>query len=266
MPTVVFCATESMTLRERRWAPWMIVAASVVTTWSCEQEKEGVHWAYTGEAGPAHWGALSPEFKTCAAGQMQSPIDIANPAAAELGPVQLQYGGATTSMVNNGHAIQLNVEQGNWLQAGGKRANLAQIHLHSPSEHRIGGEHFPLEAHFVHAGEDGGLTVLGVLFRTGEADAALATIVSGLAGGASVATPVTIKLADFGPRSGAPGYFRYQGSLTTPPCTEGVVWYVSNEVKSASSDQIAALVRLTGENARPTQPLHGRQVLQSPRW
>lgn len=253
-----------MALRERRWAPWMVVAASAVTAWSCGQNKQGVHWAYTGEAGPAHWGALSPEFGACGAGQMQSPIDIVGPATAQLDPVQLQYGGAATSMVNNGHAIQLNVEQGNWLQAGGKRSYLAQIHLHSPSEHRIGGEQFPLEAYFVHASEDGNLTVLGVLFRTGEADAALATMVKGLAGGASSATAVNIKLADFGPKSGATGYFRYQGSLTTPPCTEGVVWYLSQEVQSVSSDQVAALVRLTGENARPTQPLRGRQVLQSP--
>jgi len=255
-----------VTLSGRRLAPRLMVAALVVTAWSCTQahEKEGVHWTYTGEAGPAQWGALSPDFTACTAGQRQSPIDIVNPLEASLDPVDVHYGGATTTVVNNGHAIQLSVEPGNWLEAGGKRADLAQIHLHSPSEHRINGEQFPLEAHFVHTGEAGKLTVVSVLYRTGEPSALLAGIESSLAGGAKEATPFTMKLSEFGPGPQS-AYFRYEGSLTTPPCTEGVAWYVSQDTKSASADQIAAVIRRTGENARPVQPLHGRQVLQSPK-
>lgn len=242
----------------------MLVAAAVATAWSCASghEKEGVHWTYSGETGPAQWSTLSPDFSTCGTGQRQSPIDIANPAHAPFDAVQLHYSGATTTMVNNGHAIQLSVEPGNWVEIGGKRADLAQVHLHSPSEHRIGGERFPLEAHFVHAGEGGGLTVVAVLYRTGDANPLIAAIGAGLTSGAKEPTPFTTKLSEFGP--GAPSaYFHYEGSLTTPPCTEGVAWYVSQDVKTASADQVAAFVRLTGENARPVQPLHGRQVLQS---
>lgn len=255
-----------MPLRERLWAMGIVAAASVVTAWSCTKahEKQGVHWTYEGEAGPAHWGAISPEFKACGSGQRQSPIDVTNPSQAPLGPVQLHYGGATTTMVNNGHAIQLNVEPGNWLEADGKRADLAQIHLHGPSEHLVRGEQFPLEAHFVHAGEAGNLTVVSVLYRTGEASALLAGIGSSLAGGAKEAMPFTMKLSEIGPGIN-PAYFRYEGSLTTPPCTEGVVWYVWQETRSASAEQISAVTRLIGENARPVQPLNGRQVLQSPK-
>ena len=253
-----------MALRRHRGAKAVVVAAALATAWSCarEHEREGVHWTYAGEAGPAGWSTLSPDFKTCGAGQRQSPIDIANPAQAPLAPVQLHYSGATTTMINNGHAIQLGVEPGNWVEIGGKRADLSQIHLHSPSEHRVGGEQFPLEAHFVHVGEGGSLTVLAVLYRTGETSPMLTRIVAGMAGGAKEATPFTATLSEFGPGSTS-SYFHYEGSLTTPPCTEGVAWYVSQDVKSASADQAAAVVRLTGENARPVQPLHGRQVLQS---
>lgn len=251
-------------LRGHRLALGLMVAASVVTAWSCTQahEKAGVHWTYTGEAGPAHWGALSPDFTACASGQRQSPTDIVPPSQASLGPVVLHYDGATTTVVNNGHAIQLNVEPGNWLEVDGHRSDLAQVHLHSPSEHRIKGEQFPLEAHFVHTGEAGTLTVVSVLYRGGEASALLAGILSTLTSDTREATPFTMPLSAFGPGTRS-AYFHYEGSLTTPPCTEGVAWYVLQDTHSATTDQIAAVTRLVGENARPVQPLYGRQVFES---
>lgn len=251
-------------LSGQRLALGLVVAASIVTASACTQahDEAGVHWTYTGDAGPAHWGTLSPDFGACGSGQRQSPIDIVPPSQASLDPVELHYGGATTTVVNNGHAIQLHVEPGNWLEVDGTRSDLAQIHLHSPSEHRIKGEQFPLEAHFVHTGEAGKLTVMAVLYRTGEASALLTGIQSSLTGDAKEAAPFTVPLSAIGPGT-HPSYFRYEGSLTTPPCTEGVAWYVLQDTHSATTEQIAAVTRLVGENARPVQPLYGRQVFQS---
>lgn len=234
------------------------VVAGLATA-SCAAH-EAAHWSYTGESGPEHWGSLSPEFAGCASGQRQSPIDIAATGDANLPPMTATYGGRSTQIVNNGHAIQLDVEAGQTLEIGGRRWTLAQVHFHTPAEHRVRGEWFPLEAHFVHRDADGNLAVVGQLYRPGAADAVLAEIVPALPGAAGDARPLAIPLSTFGPSAPALAYYRYDGSLTTPPCTEGVAWHVMQAIRQASPAQIAAFVNLTHENARPLQPLHGREV------
>jgi carbonic anhydrase len=256
--------------RQRQWVRWVMAATVAAGAWSCAGTGTGtstgtaksVAWTYGGDTGPARWGDLSSDYKTCSTGRTQSPVDLAGTSLTELEPAQLHYDGLTTSAVFNGHAIQLSVDSNNWMMVDGKRATLAQVHLHSPSEHLIRGERFPLEAHFVHTGEAGNLTVVGVMFRAGEADPSLEALAPALAGKAGEATPVRLRLADL-VSPDVTAHFRYEGSLTTPPCSEGVAWYVAQQPRSASPDQIAAFVRVTGDNARPVQPLQGRQVRQS---
>jgi carbonic anhydrase len=221
---------------------------------------EAVHWSYTGESGPEHWGSLSPEFAGCASGQRQSPIDIVPAGEADRPPMVVQYGGRSTQIVNNGHAIQLDVEAGQTLAIDGRRWTLAQVHFHTPAEHRVRGEWFPLEAHFVHRDADGHLAVVGQLYRPGAADAVLAQIVPSLPGGAGESRALAIRLSGLGPSAPALAYYRYDGSLTTPPCAEGVAWHVMQDIRQASPAQIAAFVNLTHENARPLQHLNGREV------
>jgi carbonic anhydrase len=180
----------------------------------------------------------------------------------DLPPLDLKYAGDTEAVVNNGHTIQVNVSPGSSFSAAGLAFELVQFHFHTPSENRIKGEKFPLEAHFVHKGAGGELAVLAVLFRAGEADPGLASIwakIPAKTGGSKV---LKLSLGDlsFLPRDRS--YFRYNGFLTPPPCTEGVRWYVLEAAGSVSSEQVSSFVGAIGKNARPPQPLNARLVLR----
>jgi carbonic anhydrase len=144
------------------------------------------------------------------------------------------------------------------LTAGGATFELLQLHFHSPSEHTIAGRHYPLEAHFVHRGADGGLAVMGLLFREGAADPQIAAIWRAMPAHAGGTAPVDIPLGSLWKPAGA--FASYDGSLTTPPCTEGVRWYVAEADATVSRDQAAAFVAAAGENARPVQSLNGRII------
>lgn len=242
----------------------ILIGVWIVAAVSCAKPDvhESVHWSYSGESGPDHWGELSQEFQTCEIGRNQSPIDVVNPVEAALAPIEIHYDGRTKEILNNGHTIQINVEPGSWLSADGARFDLAQFHFHSPSEHRVRGASFPFEVHFVHRNQAGELAVVGVVFREGAPDTQLASIWSALPAAESPATPVAVVVRELALMPDDLSYFQYNGSLTTPPCTEGVRWYVVQAVKSASPEQVAAFVKVVGTNARPPQPLNARHVLQ----
>ena len=138
--------------------------------------EEDVHWTYSGEHGPEHWGELSKAFVTCEEGKSQSPIDIVDPIDRELDPIVFSYRGSTTAVVNNGHTLQIDVGRDNTLEVDGQTFKLLQFHLHSPSEHRIEGESFPLEIHFVHQNDRGERAAVSLLFRLGDRNRAMATI------------------------------------------------------------------------------------------
>lgn len=223
---------------------------------------EGVHWTYSGERGPDHWAELSPDFKACGIGRHQSPIDIVDPVAAELGPIRLEYLGQTSTVTNNGHTLQVAVPPGSALVAEGQRFELLQFHLHSPSEHHIDGEAFPLELHLVHQNAAGDLAVVGILFREGPANEPVNAIVDAAPEKPGEQFPMLMDLGkiDFSPDRLA--YFRYSGSLTTPPCSEGVRWFVLQEPRTVSPEQVERFVELIGEDARGPQPLNARKVLR----
>ena len=220
-----------------------------------------VHWMYSGKQGPEHWGELSEAFIACSEGKSQSPIDIVDPIDADLDPIVLAYRGSTTAVVNNGHTLQINAGPDNSLELGGQTFALLQFHLHSPSEHRIRGESFALEAHFVHKNDRGELASVAVLFREGAQNAGIATIEASAPAKAGMSEALDTRIAslDILPKNTA--HYRYAGSLTTPPCTEGVHWLVIEAIGSVAREQVQKFVEIIGENARGPQPLNGRRVV-----
>jgi carbonic anhydrase len=208
------------------------------------------------------WGALSAEFATCSSGTQQSPIDLTAPSVIGLTNLGFNYGPTNGTVVNNGHTIQVNLEAGNSVVLDGKTYGLAQFHFHLPSEHTVDGAPAPLEVHLVHKDASGNLAVIGVFIEQGAANAVLAPVWAGIptTAGGEYALP-----ARFDPTGLLPGdrqVWRYDGSLTTPPCSEGVEWNVMHGTISLSAEQITTFSSLYSGNARPVQPLNSRTLLQ----
>lgn len=221
------------------------------------------HWTYGGDAGPDHWGELGPENKPCAIGLQQSPVELSGAMAASVpAPIPRWTPSRAAMVVNTGHTLQVNVENGGGVTLEGKAYALKQFHFHHPSEHTIEGKAYPLEVHFVHAATDGDLAVIGVLFEEGEANAALDPIwaVAPIKEGEFRVAAEVNPLRFLPPTAGV---YRYEGSLTTPPCSETVHWTVMTTPVKASASQLAAFASLFPWNARPVQPLNRRYVLKT---
>ncbi|MCF6214996.1 MAG: carbonic anhydrase family protein [Emcibacter sp.] len=212
-------------------------------------------WGYTGKGGPEHWGSLSPEFATCSTGKEQSPIDVPN---AEGGAVKTNYNDTKMNVVNNGHTIQLNYAAGSTLQSEGAEYDLLQFHFHSPSEHTLEGKSFPLEVHFVHKAQNGTLAVVGVMFEEGAENAELAKIWKNMPEKANevITSDVTVNAGNLLPVDQT--VIRYAGSLTTPPCSEGVKWHVMTSPIEVSKEQVEKFLSTVPANNRPLQPLNDR--------
>ncbi len=225
----------------------------------CEHA-DGAEWGYEPHNGPAVWGRVDPAYETCSLGGEQSPIDLSGARGARVDPVEFAYGPSRSTVENTGHSIQVNPEPGNGIVVGGVRFELEQFHFHHGAEHTIEGVRLPLEMHFVHRSEDGSLVVVGVLFREGPANRALATVWSSLPVSAEPprALPEAVDLPALLPEPRTS--WRYPGSLTTPPCTEGVAWIVLTEPLTLSAGQIDAFAAIFPNNYRPVQPL-GERVL-----
>lgn len=220
------------------------------------------HWSYDGATGPEHWGSLAPEYALCATGRQQSPIDIRDAASQDLQNLALHYGPTPVAIVNNGHTVQIDYAPGSYMEVEGTRYELAQFHFHAPSEHTIAGKHAAAEMHLVHKSSTGALAVVGVLLEEGAHNSRFDPVWSNLptAPGPVQRPGAQINAADLLPAD--PRTWRYAGSLTTPPGTEGVRWFLMVEPVRLSAAQIDAFTRVYRGNNRPTQPLHGRKVLQ----
>lgn len=220
------------------------------------------HWNYEGSTGPDNWGTLNAANRTCSIGSQQSPIDISGPIDATQAPLELSWSKQPDTIVDNGHTIQLNFTPGDTLTIGGRTYGMVQFHFHHPSEHLLQGERFSMEAHFVHAdGHD--LAVVGVFMMPGRSNRAFNKIVSTMP--ASEESPA---LADpaIVPNELLPskrGYYRYEGSLTTPPCSETVDWLVFGEPIEVAATDIERFAKLYPMNARPTQPRNRRFILRA---
>ena len=221
------------------------------------------HWAYNGPAGPQTWGGLKPEFAMCANGQRQSPIDIRGGLAVDLEPVKFDYQSVRFGVVDNGHTVQVNVPPGNSIEVGGRRFELKQFHFHRPSEERIDGRQFEMSLHLVHADENGRLAVVAVLFDKGPAHPALQRVWNNLPleRNDEAQARVTLDASELLPADRR--YFTYMGSLTTPPCSEGVQWVVMRQPATAAPEQIDLFARIYPMNARPIQAASGRRIMQS---
>lgn len=223
-------------------------------------------WSYSGATGPAHWGDLSPAWAMASTGRRQSPVDIV-PAQAtrrDLSPLVLNYEPATMEILNNGHTIEDDYHGGGTLSVDGNTYKLAQFHFHSPSEHTIQGKHAAMELHLVHKDANGKLAVIGVMIEEGAANPELAVLWKHLptkAGRAEEVAGVSVNAAKLLPSNLAS--YRYAGSLTTPPCSEQVAWFVLQTPIQASAEQIAAFRKIIMGNNRPTQPLNGREITAS---
>ncbi|HHD11293.1 MAG TPA: carbonic anhydrase family protein [Deltaproteobacteria bacterium] len=220
------------------------------------------HWGYEGKTGPEHWGELSKEFELCSKGKEQSPVDISNPVPEKMKPLKFSYKKAKKlHVVNNGHTIKVSYPAGSIFDApNGKKYELLQFHFHAPSEHTVGGKAYPMEMHLVHKSKDGKIAVVGVFIKEGAHNKAIEKIWEELPEkeGETEDVEEALSAAELLPASRS--YYHYNGSFTTPPCTEGVNWFVITEPIELSKKQIDKFRSIMDGNARPVQPLNERVI------
>jgi carbonic anhydrase len=222
-----------------------------------------VHWTYEGETGPQAWGNLSNEFNICAIGKRQSPINIreATTLQGPAEPLHFNYQPSNGSVVNNGHTIQVNLSGENTLTVRGSLYKLLQFHFHTPSEERVNGQNFAMVAHLVHKNAEGQLAVVAVLLEAGVANSLINNVWTymPLESGDQVGMPSSlIDMNELLPKDQR--YYQFMGSLTTPPCTEGVLWMVMKQATPMSKEQIRLFTQIFPNNARPVQAVNGRAV------
>jgi len=241
-----------------------ILSLLVLPAFSAAQEAHPPHWDYSGPEDPSHWGKLDPSYAACSLGQTQSPINITHAKPAVLPTLKLDYQAIPLNIIDNGHTIQVNYTPGSTLTVGDKIYTLKQFHFHHPSEEHVNSKGVPLVAHLVHADANGHLAVVAVLFEQGNANPLIDTLWKNIPSQKEKAqdiSSVSIQVQDLLPSER--GYFTYTGSLTTPPCSQGVTWYVLKSYATVSPQQAAAFAKIYPMNARPIQPSNGREILQS---
>jgi carbonic anhydrase len=226
--------------------------------------EEHLHWSYEGETGPESWGQLDPSYVACADGSAQTPIDIVDPNPVNLADPVFTYTPGIVTIHNNGHTVQADATPGGVLRVDSREFPLVQLHFHAPSEHTINGESVPVEMHFVHKTATDEIAVVGVMVSQSDSDnAAWTPFVDALGveeGDADV--EATFDWRAMLPASGST--IRYAGSLTTPPCTEGVQWFIMADPVELSAAQISAFEAAHLGNNRPVQPLNGRDIELDP--
>jgi carbonic anhydrase len=229
---------------------------------TCYSAEDG-HWSYGGATGPAKWGTLEKDFAQCKLGQIQSPIDIPDAAArkGDLASLLFAYRPSPLKIIDNGHTIQVDYAPGSFVTIDGKGYELMQFHFHKPSEEKIDGKVHDMVAHLVHRGPGGKLAVIAVLLDTGKENPLIKTLWDNLPkekGKENVVEAVKISALQLLPAN--KGYYTYAGSLTTPPCSEDVTWFVLKTPVQVSADQLARFARTYPMNARPVQPLNDRDI------
>ena len=242
------------------WAVLIIACAAAFG----QNPEQAPHFGYEGANGPKAWGNLSAAYIACKQGHVQSPINIRGARKEALPPIEFHYMDAPLKIVNNGHSVQVDYAPGSWITVGDDKYELRQFHFHHPSEEHINGRGFDLSLHLVHANSQGKLAVVAILLEHGKANDAVRRIfdnfpqsegqeeeVAGAPINASAFLPPTL------------GYYTFQGSLTTPPCTEGITWFVLKTPEEVSSYEVGAFAKLYPYDARPIQPTEGRTILES---
>lgn len=261
--SVLFCAIAALSLPS---------CSHAETASEGHGDGQAPHWGYEADNGPDRWGSMDPGWIVCAEGLEQSPIDLSKAREIELPEIKIHTPSeqevevlnqkGVISALDNGHTIQINSKTDETMTVADRTYTLVQFHFHAPSEHTVGGEHFPMEMHFVHQAKDGGLAVVGVLIEEGARNPGIAPLWAqlGATPGNETMVQIPAEFADHIFSGEATGIYHYAGSLTTPPCSEGVKWYVRKTPTQFSKDQIAAFTATYDHNNRPVQALNERTL------
>ena len=223
----------------------------------------GTHWSYDGDSGPANWSKINVDWAKCGNGSRQSPIDIRDGMKVELEQISFDYHPSSFNVVDNGHTVQVGVSGGNYITVQNRMFELQQFHFHRPSEERINGKAFEMVVHLVHRDAEGRLAVLALLLERGAPQATIQTVWNNLPLEKFETMQPTILLDPAEMLPVRRDYYTYMGSMTSPPCSEGVLWLVMKQPVQASPAQMALFSRLYPLNARPVQPASGRIIKES---
>jgi carbonic anhydrase len=240
----------------------VLLASTLMLLANNDIHKEGhAEWGYTGHNTPDKWGTLSENFRECGAGLNQSPINITHSLHANLPPLNPSYTTNSVDVLDNGHTIQINMAPGSTFSIEGQTFELKQFHFHAPSENHIEGKSFALEGHFVNVDKNGHIAVIALMFEEGKSNATLEKIWSNMPSHAGEDKKLElVKIAqELLPED--KHYYRFNGSLTTPPCTEGVKWFVLKTPVTISKEQVERFHEIMPSNNRPIQPLDARVLV-----
>lgn len=248
-------------MKLRRLIPVILISLLLNACSSTTAPATPPHWAYEGEEGPDHWGELEG-YATCGDGTHQSPIDVSDPSEQDLTNISFHYQPSEVNILNNGHTVQVNYDSGSYIELDGRRYDVLQFHYHAPSEHTVNGESFPAEIHIVHKNAEENLAVVGILLQEGTQNDAFFSFIDHLPTEKTDAKDagVMINAADFLPAIQTT--YRYEGSLTTPPCTEGVHWLLMTTPVELSAAQLNTLESIFEANNRPVQSLGERTTIE----
>lgn len=228
-------------------------------------ERREVHWNYEGEGAPANWAKLNPDYATCSAGKRQSPIDIRDTIRVDLEPIQFDYKPSHVTIIDNGHTVEVTLEEGSNMQVMDRIYHLVQFHFHKPGEERINGRVYDMVVHLVHRDDAGRVAVIAVPLEKGSEHPLIQAVWNNLPldKHQPVSPATTMDPSQLLPPPERRAYFTYMGSLTTPPCTEDVLWMVFKQPQQISSQQIGVFSHLYLNNARPIQPSNGRLIKEN---
>ena len=243
---------------------WLLLAMCISSLPALAAQEAKPHWSYSGSTSPSHWGGLGSAYAACSTGHAQSPINIQDAKKSDLPALKMNYASVPLNIVDNGHTVQINYPAGSTLTVGDKTYTLKQFHFHHPAEEEIHGKKYDLVAHLVHADADGHLAVVAVLFNKGAGNSLFDTLWKNVP--TEKEKPMDVQSVSVNAKDLLPadtGYYTFAGSLTAPPCSEGVTWYVLKTSTTISAGQLAAFEKLYPHNARPIQPANGREILES---
>jgi|SRR5581483_979273 len=251
-------------MKIRSYLRCAVTGCTLLTMLAAQEHRNEHPWDYGASKGPSHWGDLKPEYTQCKNGHRQSPIDIRDTQKADLPAIEFAYKPSPLRIIDNGHTIMVNYAPGSFISVNGRRYELKQFHFHRPSEEKIGGKGYDMVVHLVHGDKEGNLAVVAVLIQRGDSNALVQKLWSDLPKEKEKEEDhdgVSINAADLLPAD--LGYYTFPGSLTTPPCTEAVTWFILKRPITVSAGETERFARLYADNARPTQPVYDRPVLES---
>lgn len=253
-----------MNLQTARLFIVLILCTSHLPKAEAQEHSPGHTWDYGQALGPSHWGDLEKEFAACKNGHRQSPIDVRNPQKTDLPSLQFDYQTSPLHIIDNGHTIMIRYAPGSFLSFNGKRYELQQFHFHRPSEEKIDGRQYGMSLHLVHKNENGDLVVVAVLLEGGKENDVVRELWKNLPKEKErEESPQKVGINIGGLLPAERGYYTYQGSLTTPPCTENVTWFVLKQPVPVSPSQIDRFSQFYRDDARPPQPVFDRIVQES---